>query len=369
MGQVLSAYDSKVAAGDITPDDDQRAAVVALDGLLDRLAAPPPRPGPLAALPLPWRRKARDEGPQGAYLHGGVGRGKTMVMDLFFAHAPLEAKRRVHFHAFMLEVHDFLHARRKAAGASGMDDALMACAADIAARSRLLCLDEFQVKDVADAMILGRLFTALFEAGVTVVMTSNVAPDDLYENGLQRDRFLPFIALLKARLLYLPFTGARDYRLNRLRGRQVYFWPDDADARARMEEMFLAISDGDPGDSAEISFKGRVLHVPRAAREVCAFSFEQLCGGNKSAADYLELVRRYRVFIVYGVPRMDDRHRNAVLRFVTLVDTLYDHRARLVASAAAAPEALYSGEEQQGVFARTASRLIEMQSVQYRDAA
>jgi cell division protein ZapE len=292
-----------------------------------------------------------------------------MVMDLFFANVPVEKKRRVHFHAFMLEVHDFLHDARKAraGGASeSIDGDLIACADRIAAETQLLCFDEFQVKDVADAMILGRLFTALFARGVVFVMTSNIEPDDLYAGGLQRDRFLPFIALLKKKLNIFHFPGEKDYRLNTLREGQLYFWPHDEDAAREMDKILQVMADGREIEPVDISVKERIIHIPAAVREVASFTFEELCGQPKSALDYLELVKRFRVFIVRDVPKLDDNRRDATVRFITLIDTLYDNHARLVMSAAAAPDKLYKGEDNAQVFARTASRLIEMQSREYR---
>ncbi|MBI1215529.1 MAG: cell division protein ZapE [Alphaproteobacteria bacterium] len=370
MTTLLDTYNEKLANAALQPDEDQRRALCALDGFC----------GSLAARPAPEKRKFRLFGgkraaassPGGFYFHGGVGRGKSMVMDMFFAAAPVEEKRRVHFHAFMLEVHDALHVLRsvRAKGAQGrIDGDLITVAEDIAARTRLLCFDEFQVKDVADAMILGRLFTALFDRGVAVVMTSNIAPDDLYADGLQRDRFLPFIALLKERLTVFAFSGETDYRLRRLSGDlKVYFWPHDADAHESLDRIFRTVADEEAGAPRDITVKGRRLHVPRAANEVAAFSFGELCEQPKSALDYLELTKRFRVFIVENVPRLDDRRSDALLRFVTFVDTLYDSRARLAVSAAAPPDQLYEGQENRLVFERTVSRLMEMQSREYREA-
>lgn len=355
-------YDAKVAEGALKPDAGQLRAVDALAALQTALETGGSGGGWFSFLRKP------EAPPRGLYLYGGVGRGKSMVMDLFFAALGIEKKRRVHFHAFMLEVHDFLHDRRtarKKGEGDAIDGDLIACADKIAGEAKALCFDEFQVKDVADAMILGRLFTALFDRGVAVVITSNIAPGDLYENGLQRDRFIPFINLLKEKTDIVEFGGDRDYRLDRLRGLQVYFWPDDADARAELDRIFRTVADGHAGDSVNIEVKGRVIHVPRAAKEVCAFTFEELCEEAKSAVDYLELARHFRVFVLEGVPVMNDNKRNAVVRFITLIDTLYDHKARIAISAAAPPDRLYTGEDSASAFPRTVSRLMEMQSKEY----
>jgi cell division protein ZapE len=351
MKTLTEIYDSRLASGTLTPDEDQKHAMTALSGLIAQLAEKPKKGQPA---------------PRGYYFYGGVGRGKTMLMDMFFSTTKLKEKRRVHFHAFMLEVHDFLHERRSARKkGEAIDSDLIACADKIADEARLLCFDEFHVKDVADAMILGRLFTALFARGVVMVMTSNTAPDNLYRDGLQRDRFLPFIDLLKEKLEVIHFTGATDYRLNRLRGARTYYWPADADAHAEMEKIFAAVADGAAGSSVDISVKGRFIHVPKAAREAAWFTFSELCDTAKSAVDYLELAKIFRVFIIENVPLLDDMRHNAVLRFVTLVDTLYDHKARVALSAAAPPDKLYRGEMHAHAFERTASRLIEMQSKDY----
>ena len=352
MLKIQETYHQKLAAGALQPDADQVKAIHALEKLCADLQSP--------------RGFFRRKTPKGFYFYGDVGRGKSMVMDLFFAAAPVEKKRRVHFHAFMLEVHDFLHASRSSGVKESIDGDLLACADKIAAEARLLCFDEFQVKDVADAMILGRLFTALFERGVVFVITSNVAPDDLYADGLQRDRFLPFIALLKKKLNVFHFTGAQDYRLKTLREGQLYFWPHDEDAAREMDKILKTMADGKPVEPVDIIVKERVVHVPAAAREVASFTFEELCGQPKSALDYLELVKRFRVFIVHDVPKLTDNRRDATVRFITLIDTLYDHHIHLVISAAAPPDQLYRGDDNAAVFQRTASRLIEMQSKEYR---
>jgi cell division protein ZapE len=340
-------YDSKLADGALHPDADQKRAVEALDRLCTSLERP-----------RFWRA------PKGFYFYGGVGRGKSMVMDMFFAAVPVQKKRRVHFHAFMLEVHDFLHRHRSED--HRIDGDLIACAEKIAHEAKLLCFDEFQVKDVADAMILGRLFTALFKFGVVIVMTSNIAPDNLYADGLQRDRFLPFIDLLKKKLNIFYFSGETDYRMNRLRDARVYFWPHDEDAAREMDKIMHEMADGRAIEAVDILVKGRLIHVPAAVRETAAFTFAELCEQHKSALDYLELVKRFRLFIIKDVPKLTDDRRDATTRFITLIDTLYDHNARLVMSAAAPPDQLYKGDDNAQVFQRTVSRLLEMQSREYR---
>jgi len=363
MTNINLLYNQKLAAETIYPDADQLRAVRALEKLGRALVR--------SDAPGVWRRlrgkNAAEKQPQGCYLHGSVGRGKSMVMDMFFNAVGIEKKRRVHFHAFMLEVHDFLHAQRTGRTAQDrLESYLIACADKIARESRLLCFDEFQVGDVADAMILGRLFTALFERGVVLVMTSNIAPDDLYADGLQRDRFIPFIEMLKQRLDIIRFSGETDYRLNRLLEGQVYFHPHTEAVDRELDKIFQALAGDKAGEALDIPVKGRVIHVPRAAGEVVAFSFSELCEQPKSALDYLELARRFRVFIVKNVPRLTDAMPDDTARFITLVDTLYDRHAHLVISAAVPVELLYGGNAEAPGFARMVSRLMEMQSREYR---
>ncbi len=354
---IAEIYAQKSATGPLRPDQDQLRAVQMLEKLRQALTDSSLSGRIPVALPRFWKKKPA---PKGYYLHGGVGRGKSMVMDLFFDAVEIEKKRRVHFHAFMLETHDFLHTARTARKPDDkIDDDLMAAADKIAANTRLLCFDEFQVNDVADAMILGRLFTALFARGVVMVITSNTAPDDLYADGLQRDRFLPFIALLKNKLHVFPFPGMTDYRLDKLKKTKTYFCPHTAESSREMDKIFDLLADNKPGAALDISVKGRVIHVPLAARDVAAFSFAELCEQPKSALDYLQLAGRFKIFIVKDVPVLTEKNRDAALRFVTFIDTLYDHRTRLVMSAAAPADQLC------GTFQRTASRLMEMQSQEY----
>ncbi len=378
MDSLLTAYNAALSAGKIKPDATQQAAIARMDALAQQLARAPDRRHATGwqklrhVLSRP-RAKARAQAACGFYLYGGVGRGKTMLMDLFYHNVAIHPKRRVHFHAFMLEVHDHLHALRRAREQSrrqtmAMDDALMKVADHIAHHARLLCFDEFQVRDVADAMILGRLFTALFDRGVAVVMTSNIPPDDLYKDGLQRDRFLPFIALLKQRLEIMRFDGETDYRLARLMGRMVYFTPHDGDAQEQLERIFADMADGDAGAPADIEIKGRKLHIPRAAHGVAMFHFDDICGINASAADYLALARDYRFVIVSDIPKLDDSKRDLTLRLVMLIDALYDQHRHIALSAAAKPDYLYTGEALRVAFDRTVSRLMEMQSQSYRNS-
>jgi cell division protein ZapE len=299
--------------------------------------------------------------PMGLYLCGPVGRGKTMLMDLFFRSVPSPRKRRVHFHVFMLEVHDRIERERRAK----TDTPIAKVAKDIAAEAGLLCFDELQVDDIADAMILERLFTTLFDAGVVVVATSNHSPDELYEHGLQRERFLPFIALLKKKLYVLELDSGRDWRLARLHGKKVYHYPLDAAAHAALEHAFAELTDGARGERRTLTVKGRSLAVPRTARGVAWFSFAELCGAPLGTADYLAIAEQFPAVILEAIPRLTPEQRNEARRFNILIDALYEARTLLVASAEVPPETIYTAGDGTFEFQRTVSRLIEMQSVDY----
>jgi cell division protein ZapE len=353
-------YRERIQAGSIHPDPAQQRVVARLQQLHDELRdyrPPPERRGLLSWLGLGEATPV----PKGIYLWGPVGRGKSMLMDLFFAVAPLEKKRRVHFHSFMLDVHDRIEHERRAR----TDEPVAKVAADLAAEATLLCFDEFQVNDIADAMILERLFRALFDAGTVVVATSNRVPERLYENGLQRDRFLPFIALLGERLDKVELDSGRDYRLARMRGKRVYHWPNNDAARAALEAAFADLTDHAAGTSVTLTVMARPLVVPRVGRNVAWFSFEELCARPLAAADYLAIAERFAAIIVEGIPRLSPQQRNEAQRFHILIDALYEARAVLVASADVPPDQIYVAGDGSWEFERTVSRLMEMQSEEY----
>jgi cell division protein ZapE len=315
------------------------------------------------------RREAAQAPIKGLYLHGDVGRGKTMLMDLFFDASPVERKRRAHFHEFMLDVHERVHAWRQARKRGDVkgDDPIEPVAAALTDEAWLLCFDEFHVTDIADAMILGRLFTRLFAQGVVVVATSNVAPDDLYRDGLNRALFVPFIDLLKQHMDVLRLESRTDFRLEKLAGQPVWFAPIDEESEVALDLAWERLTGTFSGERVNLSLKGRTLEVPQAARGVARFTFSQICERPLSAADYLRIAHEYHTLIIDHIPVMRYEQRNAAKRFITLIDTLYDNAVKLVASAAAEPDALYTARE--GVealeFRRTASRLIEMRSESY----
>jgi cell division protein ZapE len=306
---------------------------------------------------------------KGLYIYGDVGRGKTMLMDLFFEASPVVRKRRAHFHEFMADVHDRVRVIRQKLkdGEVEGDDAIRLAAAEIAEESWLLCFDEFHVTDIADAMILGRLFAKLFEVGVVVVATSNVAPSDLYKDGLNRALFLPFIAMIEKHMEVIRLKARTDFRLEKLAGQKVWFVPADDAATAALDQAWRNLVGSGSGRPQELSVKGRTLRVPRAAMGVARFFFHDLCEQPLAAADYLRVAHEFHTIIIDRIPMMGFEERNAAKRFIILIDTLYDHSVKLIASAAAEPDALYRADDgfEAAEFRRTTSRLIEMRSQSY----
>ncbi|MBU2992514.1 cell division protein ZapE [Octadecabacter sp. 1_MG-2023] len=358
MGTIQSEYQSRVDAGVLHDDPVQRAALAALERVrTDVLAVPA---APKKSL---FRKAAPVQGPKGLYLWGGVGRGKSMLMDLLYEMVEVP-KQRSHFHAFMQWVHEAIANARK----DGVDDAIAPVAADLAARVRFLAFDEMQISDITDAMIVGRLFEALFDAGVVVVTTSNRVPDDLYKDGLNRQLFLPFIDLLREKMVVHELASDMDYRQTVLEGAAVYFSPANGEARQKVDALFVGLTQGEVAPLT-LRVKGRDVVVPAFANGVARASFRDLCGVPLGAADYLALADAARVLILEDIPRLSRSNFNEAKRFVTLIDTLYEAKVRLIASAAAVPEMLYV--EGTGVFEfeRTASRLREMQGEDWgRDA-
>ncbi|MGA3139731.1 MAG: cell division protein ZapE [Xanthobacteraceae bacterium] len=366
---IKARYAAGVAGGLIEPDSAQLAVVDKLARLEVEIAE-----HRLArkSSSLGWMfgsREKRQTRIKGLYIYGDVGRGKTTLMDLFFAASPVLRKRRAHFHEFMLDVHERIHELRQKMklGEHPGADPIELAAADLAKEAWLLCFDEFHVTDIADAMILGRLFAQLFARGVVLVATSNVEPAELYKDGLNRALFLPFIRMLEDNTEVVRLSSRADFRLEKLAGMHVWYVPADAAADAALDRAWRQLTRGRNGEPQALPLKGRSVHVPRAAMGVARFSFSDLCEQPLGAADYLRIAREYHTIILDHVPVMTLETRNAAKRFIILIDTLYDLNVKLIASAEAEPDGLYRGDEgfEAQEFHRTASRLIEMRSQDY----
>ena len=352
---VAAAYAEEIADGRLKRDEAQGAVAERLSGLAAALGN-----GKRRGLLSIFGSARNGDTPKGLYIWGAVGRGKTMLMDLFFSHVEAEPKRRVHFHEFMQDVHARLHKARKKA-----KDPLGDVARDLAGEARLLCLDEMQIADIADAMIVGRLFQVMIERGTVVVTTSNAPPEELYKDGLNRQLFLPFIALIADKLDVVPLDSPTDYRLGRVKGHETFITPLGPEADARMQALWEKLTDTKQGAPVTLTLLGRALMVPEAAHGVARFSFAELCEAPLGAADYLAIARAFSTVFIAGIPEFDLRARNPVKRFILLIDTLYDAGTRLVASSARPPDAIHAGGYHADEFLRTASRLHEMQSASW----
>jgi cell division protein ZapE len=366
---ITARYSAGVAGGRVERDAAQVAVVAMLAQLEERLVE-----HRLArkSSSLGWLFASRGKSDallKGLYIYGDVGRGKTMLMDLFFEASPVQRKRRVHFHEFMIDVHERVHGFRQKmkVGEHADEDPIELTAKGLAREAWLLCFDEFHVTDIADAMILGRLFAQLFERGVVVVATSNVAPEELYRDGLNRALFVPFIHMLEAHMDIVRLEARTDFRLEKLAGMRVWYVPADEAADAALDDAWRRLARGHDSGAQDLPLKGRILHVPRAAMGVARFAFHDLCEQPLAAADYLRIAHEYHTVILDHVPIMTFDNRNAAKRFIILIDTLYDMNVKLIASAEADPDMLYRGDEgfEAQEFKRTASRLIEMRSQAY----
>jgi cell division protein ZapE len=355
---IIGSYRRRLALREIEPDPAQEATVESLQALADRIAAWKRDKGGLFSF---LRRNANGDAPNGLYMYGGVGRGKTMLMDLFFEDVDFEPKRRMHFHEFMADVHE-----RIARGRATTDgDPIPFVAGEIASNSGLLCFDEMQVTDIADAMILSRLFKVLFERGIVLVTTSNARPDELYKNGLNRQLFLPFIDLLEDNVDVLEVKSAKDFRLDKLAGERLYFTPADDRARAELDRHWLRLTGRHPSDAIELDVKGRKIHVPKASMGAARFNFADLCEQPLGSLDYLRIAHEFHTILIDGIPVLGPARRNEARRLINLIDTLYDGRVGLIASADAEPDQLYPSGDGAEAFVRTASRLTEMRSEEY----
>lgn len=368
MPTPLDIYHAKLKIGQIEADPMQEKAIAAFDRLQYEVVRFHIHDRKGSWLNKMAIFKGDRSAPKGVYIYGPVGRGKSMLMDVLYESIPPEIKkRRVHFHAFMIEVHDYIHSRRYDDDGmkEGKDALLPALASIISNRCKVLCFDEFHVTDIVDAMILGRLFAEIFDHGVSVVATSNWAPEDLYKDGLQRDRFLPFIDLIKKRMDVVNLNGDIDYRARKLKEMSVYFTPLNPASGRRADDLFASLTENEETYADLISVKGRTIEVPVVAKGVARFSFSQLCERPLGAEDYLAIAKRYHTVFLENIPKLGYDRRNEAKRFMTLVDVLYDTHRNLVITADASPESLYSGQDHAFEFERTISRLQEMQTQAY----
>jgi cell division protein ZapE len=369
---VAQRYRHRVELGEVTGDAAQLAVASALDRLIDNIIVKRPARKSSALGWLFAKRREAQEPIKGLYIHGGVGRGKTMLMDMYFDLVPVRRKRRVHFNAFMADAHDRIqkHRQERKTGTVKEDDPIPPVARALAEEAWVLCFDEFSVTDIADAMILSRLFSALFREGVVLVATSNVAPDDLYRDGLNRQLFLPFVGLLKRHTQVLTLDTDKDYRLEKFNHLPVYMTPDGLDTARKMDEAWQAACHGLEEAAAEVTVKGRHVAVPRAAGASARFTFADLCERPLAARDYLAITAQYDTIFIDHVPVLPEARRNEAKRFILLIDTLYDRQIRLVMSADVPPQEIYQGKRDTEAFEfqRTASRLMEMQSKDWLDA-
>ena len=355
---IFTRYQARIAAAEVSADPAQALVIEQLDRLAVELAGWTPRKGGFLRQ---WFGSRANGAPRGLYIHGGVGRGKTMLMDLFFETVTFAPKRRLHFHEFMAETHDLINESRH----SVEGDPIPYVAASIARKAQLLCFDELHVTDIADAMIIGRLFKKLFEADVVVVATSNMLPQDLYKDGLQRSSFLEAIGLIEQQMQVIELTSAKDYRLDKLSGQSLYFTPIDANSRQSLRAAFQRLTGSVSGKPTMLEIKGRQLRIAEAAAGVAFVTFADLCEQPLGALDYLAIANNFHTVIMDGIPVLRPEQRNAARRFINLIDTLYDGRVCLIAAAAAEPNQLYAAGDGAFLFERTASRLTEMRTDGY----
>ena len=362
----IQAYEALVNDGEIRVDQNQKKAIELLQALHSELELYGAQMGQTG-----WRARLsfrKRPVPKGIYMWGGVGRGKTMLMDLFYDHTHVSERKHVHFHAFMQEVHRRLHTFREAQKSGKVpksSDPLQALAKVIAGQAWLLCFDEFHVTDIGDAMILGRLFEALFEQGIVIVTTSNRHPNDLYKDGLQRERFLPFIDMLNEKMTVLQLDSDIDYRLQRLREMDAYLSPANDQASEKLQSVFHALSIGIEPQKRDLNVNGRIITIEKAAEGVGLTSFPEMCAQPLGAGDYLALANAFHTFILDGIPKLGPHNRDQAKRFVTLIDALYDHKTKFICAAETPPTELYTQGDGAFEFERTVSRLLEMQSPEY----